>query len=359
MIKILHVTKRFEKNKYGGVETLIENLCDIFNNNKFTSDVYTLSENITKKKKYKIFSEKKKFEILSTPLPIKGLKNFFYISREYDFINFHFPWPFMDLLSFFIPKKKIIITYHADIYSFNPLFILYLPLMLFFLSRSNKIIVTSKAYLNSSLILKLFKKKVKIIPIGIKKPIFSFKIKKKIFRLKNSNYLIFVGSLRGYKGIGDLIKASKKIKNGKLVIAGDGPERHKVIQHINAEKKNNIIFFPNLSNNEKFFLMNFSRGLVLPSLNRREAFGIVLVEASALKKPLITYELNSGTSFVNKNKMTGRVVDLNNIDKLAAAMNLFLYEEQKKYSLNSFKNFNKNFTLKKMKLNYENFYKSL
>lgn len=264
----------------------------------------------------------------------------------------------MDFLSFFIPKKKIIITYHADIYSLNPLFILYLPIMLFFLSRSKKIIVTSKAYLNSSLILKFFRKKVKIIPIGIKKPSFSKNIKKKIKRIKNSNYLIFVGSLRGYKGIKDLIKASKKLKNGKLVIAGDGPERSKVIEHVNEEKKNNIIFFPNLSNDEKFFLINYSRGLVLSSLNRREAFGIVLLEASALKKPLITYELNSGTGFINKNKITGRVVDLRNTDKLAEVMNLFLYKKQKNYSLNSFRNFSKNFTLKKMILNYVNFYKS-
>ena len=56
MIKILHVTKRFEKNRYGGVETLIESLCDNFNNRKFISDVYTLNENLTKKKKYNNFS---------------------------------------------------------------------------------------------------------------------------------------------------------------------------------------------------------------------------------------------------------------------------------------------------------------
>lgn len=71
MIKILHVTKRFEKNRYGGVETLIESLCDNFNNEKFISDVYTLNENLTKKKKYNIFSEKKNLKFFQHPFQLK------------------------------------------------------------------------------------------------------------------------------------------------------------------------------------------------------------------------------------------------------------------------------------------------
>jgi rhamnosyl/mannosyltransferase len=63
---------------------------------------------------------------------------------------------------------------------------------------------------------------------------------------------------------------------------------------------------------------------VLPSTNRAEAFGIVLIEAMACGLPLISTELGTGTSFVNQHEETGLVVPPNDPGAMAAAINRLL-----------------------------------
>ena len=63
-----------------------------------------------------------------------------------------------------------------------------------------------------------------------------------------------------------------------------------------------------------------SLALVLPSHLRAEAFGVALVEACRAGKPMITCELGTGTSFVNRNGVTGVVVPPADSARLAVAM---------------------------------------
>lgn len=216
--------------------------------------------------------------------------------------NFHFPWPFMDLLSLFVPKNKTIVTYHADITKRNILYYLYIPIMFLFLMRAKKIIVTSKDYLQSSKILKFFKEKVEIIPIGIKQKKNLKKISKKIKKYKNKKYFIFIGNLREYKGIEVLIRAFSKM-NFYLLILGDGKKTELVKQHI--RNNDNILLLKNINDEDKFFLIRHSQALILPSTDRREAYGIALVEGLSEGKPLISTKINSGSSYINKNNVTG------------------------------------------------------
>ena len=357
-MKILNITKKFEHNVFGGVETLVDNICIELKKKNIVSDVYTIIEKKTKKREYNIISDKILFSIFSCPVSFNSLINFLKLKNNYDFFNFHFPWPYMDILSLFVNKKKIIITYHADIVKKNLIYYLYFPLMIFFLYRANKIIVTSENYLSSSKILKFFLKKVEIIPIGIKKKHKLLKIKKRFNSYKKKEYFIFIGNLRNYKGLDYLINAFSNIQ-ANLLIVGDGKQK-KYIKNI-IKKHKNIKLVTNIDENNKFFLLRHSQALILPSVDRREAYGIALIEAMSEKKPLISTKIATGTSYLNKHNITGIEIAPSDIDEIKNSV-LKIQNNKKiknKFSKNSFKRFKNFFELDLMIKKYLSFYKRL
>ena len=72
-------------------------------------------------------------------------------------------------------------------------------------------------------------------------------------------------------------------------------------------------------------LLFLSRALVLPSSQRPEAFGIVLLEASRQSTPMITTEIGTATSWVNQHMSTGLVVSPNSPVELEEAM-MFMHQ---------------------------------
>ena len=79
-----------------------------------------------------------------------------------------------------------------------------------------------------------------------------------------------------------------------------------------------------VTDGEKIALLKACRGLVLPSHLRSEAYGMVLVEASMMARPMVTCEIGTGTSFVNLDGKTGFVVPPESPQRLAKAMNALL-----------------------------------
>jgi O-antigen biosynthesis rhamnosyltransferase len=308
-MKLLNITKRFEENIYGGIENLIDNLSNSLPKENIKSEVYTLKKKKIKKKTYKIFSDKIFIDFFSCPVSFDALFNFKKIVKDYGIFNFHFPWPFMDILSLFVPKNKVIITYHSDITKKNILYYLYFPLMVLFLFRSRYIVVTSYKYLNSSWLLSIFKTKVRVIPIGIDPILLDKKKKYKInLNIIKKKYFIFVGNLRDYKGLDVLIRAFKTTHYNLLILGSGKLERYVKKNILNCK---NIHHIKITNEFEKANLIKNSLSLILPSTDRREAYGIVLLEALSLKKPLITTNLNTGTSFINLHNKTGFVCEPN------------------------------------------------
>jgi len=90
--------------------------------------------------------------------------------------------------------------------------------------------------------------------------------------------------------------------------------------------------------------------LVLPSVTRNEAFGLVQLEAMACNKPVVSTQLETGVQYVNQNGVTGLVVPPGDSEALVEAMNRLLEDERlrTKMGLEGRRRVEKEFTKERM-----------
>jgi rhamnosyl/mannosyltransferase len=132
--------------------------------------------------------------------------------------------------------------------------------------------------------------------------------------------LLYVGRLSRYKGVDVLLEALRGAP-GSLRIVGNGPLRGDLERIIvDSELSGRVSFLGHVSNEVLHQMYEEADILLLPSTDRAEAFGYVLIEAMSHSTALITTELGTGTSWVNVDGKTGMVVPANNAGALRAAI---------------------------------------
>lgn len=249
------------------------------------------------------------------------------MAADFDLLHFYLPNP-TAVLSFLLNRidKPYIVTYHSDIVRQANLKKLYLPLESIFLNKASAILASSPNYIESSQVLKNYKNKCKVIPIGISIERICARHDEQNYILSDGNekFVLFVGKFRHYKGLHILIDAMKHVKS-KLFIIGDGVLKKNLVEQVkNSNLSDKVFFFGELSDEEVYGYMQKCNLLVLPSTHRSEAYGIVLLEAMACGKPVVSTELNTGTSYINQHGKTGIVVKPNDPTALANAINFLL-----------------------------------
>ena len=138
------------------------------------------------------------------------------------------------------------------------------------------------------------------IPNGVNTRIFDYKIDGKFIRTKlnlsSGDYLIFhAKSFVPNNGQEYIIKALPKIlsdsPNVKLILAGDGPTKTKLIElSKNLEISDNVLFLGDVLHEEIPFFLAASDVVVIPSVQMNgfeEGSSIFSLEAMAMKKPVI------------------------------------------------------------------------
>lgn len=148
-----------------------------------------------------------------------------------------------------------------------------------------------------------------------------------------------------YKGFEYLIESAKYLNDNTIVlIVGAGPLYEDLINLIKKLALEEKVYLIGKVENIQTFIKKCDV-FCLPSVERSEAFGLVLVEALFYGKPLVTTEVyGSGMSYVNKNNITGLVVPPKNPKALADAINKILmdkdlYQKFSKNALERFKEF--------------------
>jgi len=250
---------------------------------------------------------------------------------EADIIHLHFPYPLGEL-SYLLRGggRKAVVTYHSDIVRQRVLLKLYRPLLWRFLEKARCIIASSPPYIQSSPYLKSLAHKCTVIPYGIDLTLFRSlddEGTEAIKRRYGGPLILFVGKLRYYKGLSYLIQAMQGVEATLLVI-GQGPmerEWHTLAGRLGVTHK--VLFLGQVNDEELVRYYNASEFLVLPSCQRSEAFGIVLLEAMACGKPAISTELGTGTSYANLDGQTGLVVPPGEPVALREAINKLLWDE--------------------------------
>ncbi len=240
-----------------------------------------------------------------------------------DIIHIHYPWPFADLVHLLSGvSKPVVLTYHSDIIRQRGLEKLYSPLRSLFFRKVDRFVATSPNYVETSPVLGNLRNSPDVIPLGLSPESYSKPSQSALDWVSSSygkDYFLFVGVLRYYKGLQNLVRAAA-ISGLPVVVAGHGPEGDSLKDLAQDLGATNVCFAGYVSDDEKQALFQSARAVAFPSTERSEAFGVTLLEGQLNSKPLITCEIGTGTSFVNQDGETGIVVPPGNPEELAAAM---------------------------------------
>ncbi|WP_298816256.1 glycosyltransferase [Chloroflexus sp.] len=249
-----------------------------------------------------------------------------------DLIHAHHPYPFGDLALLFT-RAPLVVTYHSDIVRQRVLGRLTAPLIHHTLRRAARIIATSPNLVATSAWLKPYRERVRVVPFGLPPlPLPDPTLVADLRRHFPGPNALFVGRLRYYKGVDRLIAAIALLQDGHAMIAGGdatvrGADLRRLAADLGVADRVHVLGPVDPATLRALYAI--ADVLVLPSVARSEAFGIVQIEAQFAGLPVICTELGTGTSYVTQHSRTGLVVPPNDPTALAQALaDLFTHPER-------------------------------
>ena len=200
--------------------------------------------------------------------------------------------------------------------------------------RAKKIVITQPKYIERSSHLKLHKKKVITIPLGVTLPLTVPSVRHK------ADQVFFMSVLdkhHEYKGLGTLLDAMVKVKDrrpdARLLVGGDGEliGKYRQLAKIHGIS-DSVEFLGYLPDEELARLYSSSSVFVLPSLNKLEGFGIVAMEALSYATPVITTSFAGSSDLIKRNK-AGLIVPPGDAVRLANAIIALLENQDEAQSM--------------------------
>jgi len=284
------------------------------------------------------------FDVNFNPLAIdKVLKK-----EKFDVLHFHsfgFPSAFQILER---SKALNILTFHPDIeriklFKFFPVLISMLNTMVQW--KMDGIIGVNPLNLK---VFKGYKKPMAVIPNGIDLNKFHPGISNlKQFANEKIN-ILFLGRLEERKGLIYLLRAykilDKKHDNLRLIVVGDGPLKRELKEWTRKNKLRNVVFEGGAEEKDTPSYYKTADIFCSPAIYG-ESFGIVLVEAMAVGKPVVAFANKGYRVVLGKGKgkrflaepkdyknLAERLETLINNENLRKEMGEWGVEESKKYA---------------------------
>jgi glycosyltransferase involved in cell wall biosynthesis len=283
-----------------------------------------------------------KIVLASQPLGIKYFFDCISAARRADIIHLHAPNMLAAFCALFIASSKnLLVHWHSDVINKGLIGKISRALEYALLRRADMIVATSQVYADASRSLSDFKRKVVICPIGVPDKKWVDEESKLPTELEEQirgrKIILSVGRLVTYKGFDVLVRAAQQIsKNAVVVIVGGGPLEAELQHAIDlSDAKDQVFLAGKLCDSTLHALFERASVYCLPSTNRAEAFGVVMLEAMAHGLPVVACDIpGSGVPWVNQHGVSGFNVAVGDPIALAEACNKILtsFEIQKRLS---------------------------
>lgn len=250
-------------------------------------------------------------------------------SVEPEILHLHMPNPSC-FAALFSPRARAlpwIVHWHADVSADMPdwrvraAYHVYRPFEQKLLGRAKAIVATSQPYLDASAALTPWVDKIKVIPLGIRDH-GNEGGKSPEWPQATGLRILGVGRLSHYKGFTILLEAMAKLPNSRLILIGNGAEREALqAQALKSGIAHRVSFISDCEEADLQAAYAEADVFVLPSLDRSEAFGLVLLEAMRAGLAIVASDIpGSGVGQVVQNETTGLLVEPGNADSLVQAI---------------------------------------
>lgn len=233
-----------------------------------------------------------------------------------DLIHIHMPNPsaFWALLLFGARRIPWVVHWHADVVAstHDPrlrwFYHLYRPFEQWLLRRAAAIIVTSQAYLDYSQPLQAHRHKCHVLPLGLdpaRYPGAEAPVKNRDSDVPLR--VLAIGRLTYYKGFEHLVAAAALAERVQVDIVGTGDRGKSLraqIAQLGLEQR--VQLHGGLDDTQLQALIQRCDCVCLPSIERTEAFGMVLLEAMLFGKATVVSDVpGSGMGWVVEHGATG------------------------------------------------------
>ena len=247
-----------------------------------------------------------------------------------DLLHLHMPntSAFWTLLSPAARRLPWVVHWHSDI----PLdsgqrllrlaYRVYRPWEQALLRHARAIIATSQPYVDASAALASWRDKVRVVPLGIAPVAATPDAQTSTLWPAVGLRVLAVGRLSYYKGFDVLLRALAAVPQAQLLLIGSGEcaaALHKLAHAIGVAGRVN--FAGHVDDATLAQAYAAADVFCLPSVERAEAFGLVLLEAMRARLPVIASDIRgSGVGYVVRDGDSGRLVPPRDDAALANAL---------------------------------------
>ena len=235
---------------------------------------------------------------------------------------------------------RLVLSWHSDVVRQQFLLPAIAPLLRRALELADVVLVATPNHIPTSGFLPAVAEKVVVIPFGVDPGRYLLTPPREAaaaaLRAKyGPNLTLFLGRLVYYKGVNRLLDAAADLPDANFLLVGRGPLYDQAVES-QAARQGRLHVLDPVDHDTKVALLHACDVFVLPSTANSEAYGIVQLEAMACGKPVVTFDLPTGVTWLNQDGRTGLVAKQAEPGSLAEALERLLGDRDLRHRLGGF-----------------------